>query len=77
VSNEDPRARKDQLACLDGEVMEVQFLLPQWQAAALEQAASRQGLTSGQLTRRLIRAYLAKAGLSRTAPDGDGASAPS
>jgi hypothetical protein len=51
----------DQMIRLDGEMMEMLLLLPNRQAAALERAARAQGLTSGQLTRRLIAAYLEKA----------------
>jgi hypothetical protein len=33
---------------------EISLLLPGWQAAALEQAAMRQGMSAGQFLRRLI-----------------------
>ena len=39
-------------------IVEVPLLLPGWQAARLEQAAAEQGLTTGQLARRLIRDFL-------------------
>jgi len=38
--------------------MEVSLLLPGWELAALERNALNQGLTVGQLTRRLIRSFL-------------------
>jgi hypothetical protein len=37
------------------EMVEVQLLLPGWEAAALEAAAHQHGLTVGQMLRRLIR----------------------
>lgn len=38
----------------DHEVVELQLLLPRWQAAALEQAAQSRGMTTGQILRRVI-----------------------
>ena len=38
----------------DHEVVELQLLLPRWQALALEAAAHRRGMTSGQILRRVI-----------------------
>jgi hypothetical protein len=38
----------------DFEVVELQLLLPQWQAAALEAAAAARGMTTGQILRRVI-----------------------
>jgi hypothetical protein len=38
----------------DSEVVEVPLLLPRWQVAALEEIARRNGLTTGQLIRRVI-----------------------
>ena len=43
---------------LGAECMEVPLLTPVWQYAALERAANSQGLTTGQLLRQLIAAYL-------------------
>jgi carbon storage regulator CsrA len=40
---------------LGEEMVEVPLLLPGWEAAALEKAASDQGLTVGELVRRLVR----------------------
>ncbi len=63
VTIQENAGSSEQLFRLDGEMMELMLLLPSWQAAALERAARQQGLTSGQLTRRLITAYLEKAPL--------------
>ena len=38
----------------DHEVVELQLLLPRWQAAALEAAARARGMTTGQILRRVI-----------------------
>jgi carbon storage regulator CsrA len=40
---------------LGEEIVELPLLLPGWQAAALEKAAGDQGLTVGELVRRLLR----------------------
>jgi hypothetical protein len=42
---------------LDEEVTELSLLLPGWQVAALEAEAQSQGLTTGQMIRRLIRDF--------------------
>ena len=39
---------------MDLEVVELPLLLPRWQAVALEAAASRRGMTTGQMLRRVI-----------------------
>lgn len=39
---------------MDQEVVELPLLLPRWQAAALEAAARRRGMTTGQMLRRVI-----------------------
>ncbi len=36
------------------EVVEMPLLLPRWQALALEAAARRRGMTTGQMLRRVI-----------------------
>jgi hypothetical protein len=41
-------------ACSDHEVVELQLLLPRWQATALEAAARSRGMTTGQILRRVI-----------------------
>jgi hypothetical protein len=38
----------------DLEVVELPLLLPRWQAMALEAAARRRGMTTGQMLRRVI-----------------------
>ena len=38
----------------DMDVVELPLLLPRWQAQALEAAASRRGMTTGQILRRVI-----------------------
>lgn len=43
-----------ELARSDHEVVELQLLLPRWQAAALEAAARARGMTTGQILRRVI-----------------------
>jgi hypothetical protein len=43
----------------DQEVVEVALLLPLWQAMELEAAASRRGMTTGQMLRRVIGELLA------------------
>jgi len=45
-------------ACPNDHIVEVAFLLPDWQVAALETAAHGDCLTCGQLVRRLIRDFL-------------------
>jgi hypothetical protein len=44
---------------LDQEVIELPLLLPRWQAMELEAAASRRGMTTGQMIRRVIGEMLA------------------
>ncbi|MGL4420154.1 MAG: hypothetical protein ACRCZF_05790, partial [Gemmataceae bacterium] len=43
-----------EVARLDQEVVEMPLLLPRWQASALEAAARRRGMTTGQMLRRVI-----------------------
>ncbi len=43
----------------DQEVVELTLLLPLWQAMELEAAASRRGMTTGQMLRRVIGELLA------------------
>lgn len=54
-------------------IVEVPLLLPGWQAARLEQAAAEQGLTTGQLARRLIRDFLRRPGSEDSRKVADGA----
>ncbi|HVL15014.1 MAG TPA: hypothetical protein VM529_20755 [Gemmata sp.] len=46
-------------ARVDQEVVELPLLLPRWQAVELEAAASRRGMTTGQMIRRVIGEMLA------------------
>lgn len=50
---EDRGSAEELVPFADG-MAEVSLLLPGWQAAALEQAARAQGMSSGQFLRRLI-----------------------
>jgi hypothetical protein len=43
-----------------GEVVEIPLLLPDWQVCALETAASRRGLTTGEMVRSLVREFLSR-----------------
>jgi hypothetical protein len=54
---------------MDQEVVELPLLLPRWQAVELEAAASRKGMTTGQMLRRVIGEMLASqpAVVARTA----------
>jgi hypothetical protein len=47
---------------LDAEMVELSLLLPQWQVEVLETAARGQGLTAGQMLRRIIGDSLPKRG---------------
>jgi hypothetical protein len=42
----------------EADMVELSLLLPDWQLSQLEMAARGQGLTVGQMVRRLIRAFL-------------------
>ena len=44
---------------LDGDMVELSLLLPQWQAEALEEAAQSRGWTTAQMMRALIRDFTA------------------
>ncbi|MBM3981021.1 MAG: hypothetical protein FJ304_12185 [Planctomycetes bacterium] len=44
---------------IEQEVVELALLLPLWQAMQLEAAASRRGMTTGQMLRRVIGELLA------------------
>lgn len=46
-------------ARVDQDVIELPLLLPRWQALELEAAASRRGMTTGQMIRRVIGEMLA------------------
>jgi hypothetical protein len=51
----------EHLEHLEGSMAELQLLLPEALAHALEREALRRGLSSAQLTRRLIATFLATA----------------
>jgi hypothetical protein len=46
--------RAGEVAPLDNNMVELALLLPAWQAEALENAAEEQGISAGQMLRRLI-----------------------
>ena len=41
-------------------VVEIELLLPVWQAAVLEETACQRGITVGQLVRQLVRDFVAR-----------------
>ena len=49
----------------DAEMVELAMLLPRWQAVELELAAQENGLTPGQMVRRLIGQTLAARAAAR------------
>ena len=53
-----PACSLDRSPPVDGGVVEIALLLPNWQARALEREAHEQRLTTGQLVRRLIGEHL-------------------
>jgi hypothetical protein len=52
----------------DQEVVELPLLLPRWQAEVLEAAATRRGMTTGQILRRVIGDLFGGAPTSADAP---------
>lgn len=62
----DPTAEPN-LTLLDGEIVELTLLLPGWQATALEATARSQGITTGQMVRRLIQEFFGKFAQPRSA----------
>jgi hypothetical protein len=58
-TNGNERRDQDYFLAKEG-IVELALLLPDWEAAALEEAAHRRGLTAGQLIRRLIQDYFGK-----------------
>jgi hypothetical protein len=52
-------ALSPELPRMDQEVIELALLLPRWQALELEAVASRRGMTTGQMIRRVIGEMLA------------------
>jgi hypothetical protein len=49
-----PRPGACEITPFDNEVVELNLLLPRWQAEALEEVANDRGLTAGQMLRKLI-----------------------
>lgn len=52
-----------------GELVELQLLLPRWQAAALESAAHGRGVTTAQMMRSLVQEFCNKFARYRPAAD--------
>jgi hypothetical protein len=53
-----PSTVKKEIARIDTDMTELSLLIPTWQLDQLEQLARDQGLTLGQIIRRLINAFL-------------------
>ena len=51
-----PRTRNE-IRSLDEEMTELSLLLPDWQAQSLEAVARSEGVSAGQIVRRLILEY--------------------
>jgi hypothetical protein len=49
-----PRPGTREITSVDSEIVELALLLPRWQAEALEEAAHRCGITTGQMLRKII-----------------------
>ncbi|HZU36945.1 MAG TPA: hypothetical protein VFA18_13585 [Gemmataceae bacterium] len=54
IASLDATDRTDTVLGLDGEVVELSFLLPDWQANALEAVAHGRGLTTAQMLRDIL-----------------------
>jgi hypothetical protein len=52
-----PTAKEIEVNRLDQEIVELAVLVPGWQAEELTAVAQDQGLTAGQMVRRLIRDF--------------------
>jgi hypothetical protein len=50
-------AVQDRIVTLDEEMTELALLLPGWQAQSLEAVARSEGVSAGQIVRRLIQEY--------------------
>jgi len=48
---------QDDIISLDEEMTELALLLPDWQAQSLEAVARSEGVSAGQIVRRLIQEY--------------------
>ena len=53
-----PSTVNKEIARIDTDMTELSLLVPTWQLDQLEQLARDQGLTLGQIIRRLINAFL-------------------
>ena len=53
-----PSTVNKEIARIDPDMTELSLLIPTWQLDQLEQLARDQGLTLGQVIRRLINAFL-------------------
>jgi hypothetical protein len=53
-----PLAGKPSVSTPDSQLVELSFLLPLWQAEALEEAAFSSGITAAQMLRKLIGSSL-------------------
>jgi hypothetical protein len=49
---------EQEVSRIDTDMAEVSLLVPHWQLAELQKLAEAQGLTLGQVLRRLINAFL-------------------
>jgi len=52
---------------LEGKVVEISLLLPEWQVTALETVAHDSGLTAAEMVRQLLHAFITR--LPSTHPD--------
>jgi hypothetical protein len=59
---------RTEIRMLDEEMTELALLLPDWQARSLEDVARSEGVSTGQIIRRLIQEYCG-ARLNRFAVD--------
>jgi hypothetical protein len=50
----------------DGEMVEIELLLPAWQIKALETEAHSRGLTTGQMVRSLIGTFFDASAIARS-----------
>ncbi|HEV3236471.1 MAG TPA: hypothetical protein VGZ25_05755 [Gemmataceae bacterium] len=50
----------------DGEMVEIELLLPAWQIKALEAEAHSRGLTTGQMVRSLIGTFFDASAMARS-----------
>jgi hypothetical protein len=48
---------RSEIRMLDEQMTELELLLPEWQARSLEAVARSEGVSAGQILRRLIQEY--------------------